>query len=100
MVSDMLKAFMTSDKGFSVSVGTSWVKTGVLIQSAINQAESDMYSEKKKYYRVHPSGESNSRYRSQNDSLLTIIEPAKIPKLIADGCFKVMYQPKFRIQGI
>lgn len=99
MVSDMLKAFMTSDKGFSVSVGTSWVKTGVLIQSAINQAESDMYSEKKKYYRVHPSDESNSRYRSQNDSLLTIIEPAKIQKLIADGCFKVMYQPKFRIQG-
>lgn len=47
MVSDMLKAFMTSDKGFSVSVGTSWVKTGVLIQSAINQAESDMYSEKR-----------------------------------------------------
>ena len=99
MVSDMLKAFMTSDKGFSVSVGTSWVKAGVLIQSAINQAESDMYSEKKKYYRVHPGDENNSRYRSQNDSLLTIIEPAKIQKLIADGCFKVMYQPKFRIQG-
>lgn len=99
MVSDMLKAFMTSDKGFSVSVGTSWVKAGVLIQSAINQAESDMYSEKKKYYRVHPGDESNSRYRSQNDTLLTIIEPARIQKLIADGCFKVMYQPKFKIQG-
>ena len=99
MVSDMLKAFMTSDKGFSVSVGTSWVKAGVLIQSAINQAESDMYSEKKKYYRVHPGDENTTRYRSQNDSLLTIIEPAKIQKLIADGCFKVMYQPKFRIQG-
>lgn len=99
MVSDMLKAFMTSDKGFSVSVGTSWVKSGVLIQSAINLAESDMYSEKKKYYRVHPGNENNSRYRSENDSLLTIIEPAKIQKLIKDGCFKVMYQPKFRIQG-
>lgn len=99
MVSDMLKAFMTSDKGFSVSVGTSWVKAGVLIQSAINQAESDMYSEKKKYYRVHPGDENTTRYRSQNDTLLNIIEPARIQKLIADGCFKVMYQPKFRIQG-
>ena len=99
MVSDMLKAFMTSDKGFSVSVGTSWVKSGVLIQSAINQAESDMYSEKKKYYRVHHGDENTTRYRSQNDTLLNIIEPARIQNLIADGCFKVMYQPKFRIQG-
>ncbi|MGN1281763.1 MAG: EAL domain-containing protein [Succinivibrio sp.] len=100
MVSDMLKAFMTSDKGFSVSVGTSWVKSGVLIQSAINQAESDMYVEKKKYYRIHPdNNEQTARYRSQSDAVLNIIEPAKIQELIENNCFKVLYQPKFKIQG-
>lgn len=100
MVSDMLKAFMTSDKGFSASVGTSWIKSGVLIQSAINQAESDMYVEKKKYYRVHPdNNQQTARYRSQSDVVLNIIEPAKIQELIDNHCFKVLYQPKFKIQG-
>ncbi|MGN0902107.1 MAG: EAL domain-containing protein, partial [Succinivibrio sp.] len=97
MLSDMMKAFMSSEKGFSVSVGTSWIALGIDIQSAINLAESDMYSEKKKFYRVH-TGESQ-RYRPENDVVLNIVEPAKIEELISNNCFRVLYQPKFKIQG-
>ena len=35
----------------------------------------------------------------QNDNVLNIIEPDKIKGFIDRGCFKVMYQPKFKIQG-
>ncbi len=94
--SDMLKAYMLSEKGFSVSVGTHWEKSGILIQKAINLAESDMYSEKKTYYR---NNHSCGRYRKQNDSILKIIEPDNLKKLIENKCFKVLYQPKFRIQN-
>ncbi|MCI6905997.1 MAG: bifunctional diguanylate cyclase/phosphodiesterase [Succinatimonas sp.] len=99
MVSDMLKAFMTSDKGFSVSVGTAWASNGAFIQSALNQAETDMLAEKKKYYHEHSTEADFVRYRSQNDNVLNIIEPDKIKGFIDRGCFKVMYQPKFKIQG-
>lgn len=95
VLSDMLKAYMLSEKGFSVSVGTHWEKSGILIQKAINLAESDMYSEKKTYYRKnHNCG----RYRKQNDSVLKMMEPDKIKAYIEQGCFKVLYQPKFKIQ--
>lgn len=99
MLSDMLKAFMTTDKGFSVSVGTHWERNGMMIQKAINIAESDMYVEKKKYYRQNPVKYADaSRYRPQNDSILSIIEPDRIKELIANNNFKVLYQPKFKIQ--
>lgn len=97
LLSDMIKAFMSSDKGFSASVGTSWIKSGMTIQNAINKAESDMYTEKKKYYRI--SKNENERYRIQNDLIFDILEPARIQELIAQNCFKVLYQPKFKIQG-
>ncbi len=97
LLSDMIKAFMSSDKGFSASVGTSWINSGMTIQNAINKAESDMYKEKKKYYRISKS--ENERYRIQNDLIFDILEPAKIQELIAQDCFKVLYQPKFKIQG-
>src|SRR5574344_269593 len=100
MLSDMLKAFMTSEKGFSVSVGTHWERNGMMIQKAINLAESDMYVEKKNYYRLHPSKNSDApRYRPQNDNILSIIEPDRIKELITNNNFKVLYQPKFKIQG-
>ena len=101
MLSDMIKAFMSSDKGFSVSVGSHWTKLGITIQSAINQAESDMYNEKKKYYRNLGSSEiklEDPRYRSQNDFVLNIIEPTRIKELVDNGSFKILYQPKFAIQ--
>lgn len=99
IVSDMLKAFMTNEKGFSVSVGSQWIHSGMSIMSALNKAEADMYSEKKNYYRSHSGENVAERYRSENDKLLNIIEPARIQQLIDDGCFKVFYQPKFKIQG-
>lgn len=95
VLSDMLKAFMISEKGFSVSVGTNWEKSGILIQKAINLAESDMYTEKKSYYR---NNHNSSRYRKQNDSILKLMEPDKIKSYIEQNCFKVLYQPKFKIQ--
>lgn len=97
LLSDMIKAFMSSDKGFSASVGTSWISSGMTIQNAINNAESDMYTEKKKYYRI--SKNENERYRVQNDLIFDILEPARIQELISHNCFKVLYQPKFKIQG-
>ena len=102
MLSDMIKAFMSSDKGFSVSVGSYWTKFGINIQKAINNAETDMYAEKKKFYRNLGSAEikvEDPRYRSQNDSLLNIIEPDRIKELVDNGAFKILYQPKYAIQG-
>ena len=100
MLSDMLKAYMRSEKGFSVSVGTNWNKSGAVIQRILNLAESDMYVEKKNYYRSHHGDEKIAkRYRKFNDNILSIIEPDKIKKLIQNDCFKVYYQPKFRISG-
>lgn len=96
VLSDMLKAYMISEKGFSVSVGTHWEKSGILIQKAINLAESDMYTEKKVYYRNNHNG---GRYRKQNDAILKLIEPDKIKSYIEQNCFKVLYQPKFKIQN-
>lgn len=99
VLADMLKAFMTNEKGFSVSVGSHWIHSGMSIMAALNKAESDMYTEKKNYYRLHRNDNIAERYRSENDKLLNIIEPARIQELIAGNCFKVLYQPKFRIQG-
>ena len=99
VLSDMIKAFMTSDKGFSVSVGSHWTKTGLGINSALNIAETDMYNEKKLFYREHCNEKDVNRYRKENDFVLNIIEPARIQELIDNGSFKVLYQPKFKIQG-
>ncbi|MBE6422719.1 bifunctional diguanylate cyclase/phosphodiesterase [Succinivibrio dextrinosolvens] len=96
VLSDMLKAFMLSEKGFSVSVGTHWEKSGILIQKAINLSESDMYTEKKTYYRKNHNG---GRYRKQNDAILRLMEPDKIKSYIEQNCFKILYQPKFKIQN-
>jgi len=90
-IADMLKAFMSNERGFSAAVGACWVKSGAQVQSAINMAGADMLEEKKKYYHTVPA---DSRYRFTRDAMLDIISPVKISKLISDNCFMVYYQPK------
>lgn len=94
MLSDTLKALLTSEKGFSAAVGSHWCISGKKLQYAVNQAESDMLLEKKRFYRQHPGG---ARYRLDKDSVLDIISPDKIAQLIENNCFVVVYQPKYSI---
>ncbi len=95
-VSDMLKAFMANERGFSAAVGGFWVHEGYQLQHAVNQADNSMMETKRMYYHTVPA---DSRYRYTKDLVLDIISPVKISKLISNNNFMVYYQPKVCIKG-
>ncbi|MDD7021877.1 MAG: bifunctional diguanylate cyclase/phosphodiesterase [Aeromonadales bacterium] len=95
-LADMLKAFMSNERGFSAAVGGCWVRDGFQLQHAINEAGNSMMKAKQLHYHTVPA---DSRYRFTKDLVLDIISPVKISKLISNNNFMVYYQPKVRASG-
>ncbi len=95
-LTDMLRAFMSNERGFSAAVGGCWVHDGFQLQHAINEAGDAMMKAKQLHYHTVPA---DSRYRFTKDLVLDIISPVKISKLISNNNFMVYYQPKVRASG-
>lgn len=89
-----LHVLFAGERGYTVSIGTSWTKCCTNIQELLFQADERMYFDKKRFY--HGKALSG-RYRHGMDDVLALTQPGAMQGMIDGGKFLVYYQPKFSV---
>lgn len=80
---------------FSIATGSCWVKSPSDLNSLLQQADSAMYTDKKKFYY---GKEKTSRYRHNlDDILLNLANYSALQEALTAGQFCIYFQPKISL---
>lgn len=79
---------------FSIATGSCWVKSPSDLNSLLQQADSAMYTDKKKFYYVK---EKTSRYRHNLDDILNLANYSALQEALTAGQFCIYFQPKISL---
>ena len=79
---------------FSIATGSCWVKSPSDLNSLLQQADSAMYTDKKKFYY---GNEKTSRYRHNLDDILNLANYSALQEALTAGQFCIYFQPKISL---
>lgn len=79
---------------FSIATGSCWVKSPSDLNSLLQQADSAMYTDKKKFYY---GKEKTSRYRNNLDDILNLANYSALQEALTAGQFCIYFQPKISL---
>lgn len=79
---------------FSIATGSYWVKSPSDLNSLLQQADSAMYADKKKFYY---GKEKTSRYRHNLDDILNLANYSALQEALTAGQFCIYFQPKISL---
>ena len=79
---------------FSIATGSCWVKSPSDLNSLLQQADSAMYTDKKKFYY---GKEKTSRYRHNLDDILNLANYSALQEALTAGQFCIYCQPKISL---
>lgn len=79
---------------FSIATGSCWVKSPSDLNSLLQQADSAMYTDKKKFYY---GKEKTSRYRHNLDDTLNLANYSALQEALTAGQFCIYFQPKISL---
>ena len=79
---------------FSIATGSCWVKSPSDLNSLLQQADSAMYTEKKKFYY---GKKKTSRYRHNLDDILNLANYSALQEALTAGQFCIYFQPKISL---
>lgn len=79
---------------FSIATGSCWVKSPSDLNSLLQQADSAMYTNKKKFYY---GKEKTSRYRHNLDDILNLANYSALQEALTAGQFCIYFQPKISL---
>lgn len=79
---------------FSTATGSCWVKSPSDLNSLLQQADSAMYTDKKKFYY---GKEKTSRYRHNLDDILNLANYSALQEALTAGQFCIYFQPKISL---
>lgn len=79
---------------FSIATGSCWVKSPSDLNSLLQQADSAMYADKKKFYY---GKEKTSRYRHNLDDILNLANYSALQEALTAGHFCIYFQPKISL---
>lgn len=79
---------------FSITTGSCWVKSPSDLNSLLQQADSAMYADKKKFYY---GKEKTSRYRHNLDDILNLANYSALQEALTAGQFCIYFQPKISL---
>lgn len=79
---------------FSIATGSCWVKSPSDLNSLLLQADSAMYTDKKKFYY---GKEKTSRYRHNLDDILNLANYSALQEALTAGQFCIYFQPKISL---
>ena len=79
---------------FSIATGSCWVKSPSDLNSLLQQADSAMYTDKKKFYY---GKEKTSRYRHNLDDILNLANYSALQEALIAGQFCIYFQPKISL---
>ena len=79
---------------FSIATGSYWVKSPSDLNSLLQQADSAMYTDKKKFYY---GKENTSRYRHNLDDILNLANYSALQEALTAGQFCIYFQPKISL---
>lgn len=79
---------------FSIATGICWVKSPSDLNSLLQQADSAMYTDKKKFYY---GKEKTSRYRHNLDDILNLANYSALQEALTAGQFCIYFQPKISL---
>lgn len=79
---------------FSIATGSCWVKSPSDLNSLLQQADSAMYTYKKKFYY---GKEKTSRYRHNLDDILNLANYSALQEALTAGQFCIYFQPKISL---
>ena len=79
---------------FSIATGSCWVKSPSDLNSLLQQADSAMYADKKKFYY---GKEKTSRYRHNLDDILNLANYSALQEAPTAGQFCIYFQPKISL---
>lgn len=83
-----------TDLPFSIATGSCWVKSPSDLNSLLQQADSAMYTNKKKFYY---GKEKTSRYRHNLDDILNLANYSALQEALTAGQFCIYFQPKISL---
>lgn len=79
---------------FSIATGSCWVKSPSDLNSLLQQADSAMYTDKKKFYY---GKEKTNRYRHNLDDILNLANYSALQEALTAGQFCIYFQPKISL---
>lgn len=79
---------------FSIATGSCWVKSPSDLNSLLQQADSAVYTDKKKFYY---GKEKTSRYRHNLDDILNLANYSALQEALTAGQFCIYFQPKISL---
>ena len=79
---------------FSIATGSCWVKSPSDLNSLLQQADSAMYTDKKKFYY---GKEKTSRYRHNLDDILNLANYSALQEALTARQFCIYFQPKISL---
>lgn len=79
---------------FSIATGSCWVNSPSDLNSLLQQADSAMYTDKKKFYY---GKEKTSRYRHNLDDILNLANYSALQEALTAGQFCIYFQPKISL---
>lgn len=79
---------------FSIATGSCWVKSPSDLNSLLQQADSAMYTDKKKFYY---GKEKTSRYRHNLYDILNLANYSALQEALTAGQFCIYFQPKISL---
>ena len=79
---------------FSIATGSCWVKSPSDLNSLLQQPDSAMYTDKKKFYY---GKEKTSRYRHNLDDILNLANYSALQEALTAGQFCIYFQPKISL---
>ena len=79
---------------FSIATGSCWGKSPSDLNSLLQQADSAMYTDKKKFYY---GKEKTSRYRHNLDDILNLANYSALQEALTAGQFCIYFQPKISL---
>lgn len=79
---------------FSIATGSCWVKSPSDLNSLLQQADSAMYTDKKKFYY---GKEKTSRYRHNLDDILNLANYSALQEALTAGQFCIYFHPKISL---
>ena len=79
---------------FSIATGSCWVKSPSDLNSLLQQADSALYTDKKK---VYYGKEKTSRYRHNLDDILNLANYSALQEALTAGQFCIYFQPKISL---
>lgn len=81
---------------FSIATGSCWAKSPSDLNSMLQQADSAMYTDKKKFYY---GKEKTSRYRHNLDDILNLANYSALQEALTAGQFCIYFQPKISLDS-